>query len=42
MREVLFRGKRIDNGMWVRGDLTKSFDNEVFISYIDSDNNIVK
>lgn len=40
MREVLFRGKRIDNGMWVRGDLTKSFDNEVFINYIDSDNHI--
>ncbi|MGN0789053.1 MAG: YopX family protein [Christensenellales bacterium] len=26
MREILFRGKRVDKGEWVNGDLTKSKD----------------
>jgi hypothetical protein len=27
MREILFRGKRVDNGEWVEGDLMHDFDN---------------
>lgn len=32
MREILFRGKRVDNGEWVKGDLIHSPDGRVAIS----------
>lgn len=32
MREILFRGKRIDNGEWVEGDLIHSLDGRIAIS----------
>lgn len=28
MREIKFRGKRIDNGEWICGDLTQSYPND--------------
>lgn len=36
MRDILFRGKRLDNGEWVDGNLIqrKNSDNEVFESHI--------
>ncbi len=33
MREVLFRGKRIDNGEWVYGDLYHGKEDNIFIEY---------
>lgn len=35
MREILFRGKRIDNGEWTEGDLIHSPDGKVAISTYD-------
>lgn len=35
-REILFRGKRIDNGEWVEGDLIQSPDGRKGISTLDS------
>ncbi len=32
MREILFRGKRIDNGEWIEGDLIHAPDGRVAIS----------
>ena len=31
MREILFRGKRIDNGVWVEGDLIQLHDGRMYI-----------
>lgn len=31
MREVKFRGKRIDNAEWIYGNLIKTFDDRYFI-----------
>jgi uncharacterized phage protein (TIGR01671 family) len=33
MREILFRGKRKDNGEWIEGCLSVSYDERVFIVY---------
>lgn len=33
MREILFRGKRIDNNEWVYGDLTHNHNGLTFIEY---------
>lgn len=32
MREILFRGKRKDNGEWVEGNLNIEYDGSIFIS----------
>lgn len=34
MREILFRGKRIDNGEWIEGDLTRIKDGNQVHTYI--------
>lgn len=34
MREILFRGKRIDNGEWIEGDLTRIKDGDRVHTYI--------
>ena len=39
MREILFRGKRIDNEVWVEGDLIHSPDGRVAIS---TDNDLLE
>ena len=39
MREILFRGKRVDNGEWVYGYLLKMF-GELSIMRFDDENNI--
>lgn len=33
MRDILFRGKRIDNGEWVYGDLYHGKEDNIFIEY---------
>lgn len=33
MREILFRGKRVDNGQWVEGDLSHTNSGEPVIQY---------
>ena len=35
MREILFRGKRIDNGEWLEGDLIHAPDGRAAISTVD-------
>lgn len=35
MREILFRGKRIDNGEWAKGDLLRFQDSTVIHAYVD-------
>jgi hypothetical protein len=32
MREIKFRGKRIDNGEWVYGDLTRYSETDSYIT----------
>ena len=32
-REILFRGKRIDNGEWIYGDLFRDKDGNTYIQY---------
>ena len=34
VREILFRGKRIDNGEWIEGDLTRIKDGNQVHTYI--------
>lgn len=34
MREILFRGKRVDNGEWVEGNYGERFDGEGIVSCI--------
>lgn len=32
MREILFRGKRVDNGEWIEGIPIKTYDTEIGIN----------
>ncbi|WP_273702624.1 hypothetical protein [Thermoanaerobacter sp. A7A] len=34
MREIKFRGKRVDNGEWVYGDLIHRYSNWIYIAPI--------
>ena len=34
MREILFKGKRVDNGEWVHGDLLHNHDDRVFVGEV--------
>lgn len=31
VREILFRGRRVDNGDWVEGDLFNNYDERIFV-----------